>query len=148
MPTAATQYHRKLCDAEYVQALVDRLFRLATESDPSRGAETEQGKDLRAFTALRTAGELSSALAGWAIRHSIGLAKAELAFVPLQPTQTKTHEEYLDARSKADSHKHEAAGAALGKISETRIIKKSIINLLRWLADRTSVSAYRRVRGT
>ena len=64
MLNAAPQNHRKLCNEEYAQALVDRLLRLAIESDPASGSKTEHGKDLRAFVALETAGQLTSALTG------------------------------------------------------------------------------------
>jgi hypothetical protein len=129
MPSAATHSNRMLCNPEYARALVERLLRLANESDPTASG-TDKGKDSRAFDALQTAGELTSALAGWAISHATGLAKKELGFVPFQPAQTKLHQEYLHARSIVDSHDYEAAGATLGEMDEARIVRKMVVNLL------------------
>jgi hypothetical protein len=131
MLNAAPQNHRKLCNEEYAQALVDRLLRLAIESDPAGGSKTECAKDLRAFDALHTAGELTSALAGWAIHHATSLAKNNLEFVPLQPNQTKKHPDYLTARFAADRHEHENAGTFPTDGDDRRLVWKLLINLLR-----------------
>jgi hypothetical protein len=119
---------RKLDSPEYVDALIARLRKLAAESDPSAGKTTEQGKDSRAFDALHISGELVSALAGWAICHTIGLAQQDLASVPSQPTQTKKHPEYLAVRELVDKHDHEVAGSMP---DDPRLIRKAVINLLR-----------------
>jgi hypothetical protein len=131
MLNAAPQNHRKLCNEEYAQTLVNRLLRLAVESDPAGGSETESAKDSRAFDALHTAGELNSALAGWAIHHAAGLAKSNLGFVPLQPHQTKSHSDYLKARATVDSHEHENAGTFAIEGDERRLVWRLLINLLR-----------------
>ena len=76
---------------DYVDALIRRLLELKKRSDPNGGEATASGKDLRAFAALETAGQLVEALAGWAIHHTCGRALEGLPFVPLQPSGTKTH---------------------------------------------------------
>lgn len=127
MLNAAPQIHRKLCNEDYAQALVDRLLRLAIAG----GSETEHGKDLRAFDALHTAGELTSAMAGWTIRHATGLAKKDLEFVTLQPKETKKHPDNLSARSAVDSHEHENVGTFITEGDKRRLVWKLLINLLR-----------------
>jgi hypothetical protein len=109
--------------------LIEHLRNLAKDTDPSAGVSSQHKKDLRAFRALQTAGELVSALAGWAICHTVGLAKDELSFVPLQPSKTENHPDYLVRRAKADSHKHEAAGSL--PIKDPRIARRALINLIK-----------------
>ncbi len=89
MPRAKGSSDRKFCTPQYAQVLVEHLCSLAKKSDLAAGAATEQGKDLRAFQALHTSGELVEALAGWAICHTIGLAKDDMGFVPRQPNRPK-----------------------------------------------------------
>jgi hypothetical protein len=121
---------RKLCDREYVNTLIERLCLLAEASDPVGGSETERGKDLRAFQALQTMGDLVNALAGWAINHTVGLSKKDLAFLPLQPAQTKRHRDYVRTRSIVDRHEHEL-DADLKRISDPQFARRLLINLLR-----------------
>jgi hypothetical protein len=126
--TTPTRVHG-LDDPGYIDALITRLRRLAERSDPQAGAESARGKDLRAFEALETAGELVSALAGWAICHTVGLAQHDLGFVPLQPMQTRTDPQYLKALTAIDSHDHEVTGA--GTIDAPRLVRRALINLLK-----------------
>lgn len=95
---------------EYVRTLINDLLSLRLESDMAKGAATERGKDLRAFEALQVAGELVSALAGWAVNHNVGLAVEALSFYPLQPTQIRKLPEHQAAQDNVDSHRHETTG--------------------------------------
>jgi len=104
---------RKPEHEKYVALLLDRLAKLEEETRPSRGETTAAGKDLKAFQALKFAGDLVNAVAGWAIDHQLGLAKEGLEFVPLQPTQTKTHPDYIASCKRVDRHEHEKQGAKL-----------------------------------
>ena len=85
-------------------------------SHPNGGDATKEAKDLKAFRALNNAGRLVDGVAGWAIDHQTGLAAEGLSFVPLQPSGTNQHREYLDALRAVDDHRHELAG---GKINRT-----------------------------
>jgi len=75
--------------------LIDQLHRLEQETHPKDGLKSANRKDLRAFEALDVAGQLIDALAGWALDHQVGLALKNLKFVPLQPSGTKQHPDYL-----------------------------------------------------
>jgi|SRR6516165_6603648 len=66
-----------------VALLIDRLMELERKTDPKNGMQSAKGKDLAAFCALKIAGQLVSALAGWALDHQAGLALEGLEFVPL-----------------------------------------------------------------
>ena len=120
--------------AEYIEVLVSRLLDLRARTDPASTEGTAKGKDLLAFEALCVAGDLVEALAGWAIDHQIGLASEGLAFVPLQPSGTTNHPEYLEARAAVDNHRHEYAGAALrvspDGLTDLTVARQLIINLL------------------
>ncbi len=120
--------------AEYIETLVSRLLDLRARTDPASTDDTAKGKDLAAFEALRIAGDLVEALAGWAIDHQIGLASEGLAFVPLQPSGTTNHPEYLEARAAVDDHRHEYAGAALRAspdgFADPTVARQLVINLL------------------
>jgi hypothetical protein len=99
--------------ADASQRRIERLLKMLAEleagSHPDKGELSANGKDLRAFEALRLSGELVDVVAGWAIDHQVGLALRGLAFVPLGPSGTKNHPEYLKARAVVDSHEHEHA---------------------------------------
>ena len=64
--------------ASYVASLIDKLSELERKTNPEGGARTAKRKDLAAFRALRTAGKLVNALAGWALDHQAGLALKNL----------------------------------------------------------------------
>jgi hypothetical protein len=98
---------------KYISMLVGRLNELRDKTSPDSGVASAKGKDLAAFQALKFAGKLVQALAGWAIDHQIGLAAEELKFVPLQPSGTQDHPEYIEARATVDDHRHERRGAAI-----------------------------------
>src|SRR5271169_4788107 len=116
--------HRK-----HVTRLIKTLEELEEKTRPSVGAKTERGKDLAAFRALQTAGKLVNALAGWALDHQAGLALKSLKFVPLQPSGTRTHPNYLRARASVDDHQHERNGGRLTAI-EPLVARRLLINLL------------------
>ena len=99
----------------FVSSLLDQLAELQRLTDPAGGEKTAVKKDLNAFIALETAGNLVQAVAGWALDHQYGLALHGLEFVPLQPSGTKNHPEYLELRARVDSHKHEREGAAASR---------------------------------
>ena len=117
---------------EYISALLRHLAELEKKTNPSGGAESAIAKDLRAFDALQTAGELVRAVAGWALDHQFGLASQGLQFIPLQPSGTKDHAEYLEQRARVDSHEHECNGAAASRkpTVEPDIVRRLLINLL------------------
>jgi hypothetical protein len=115
---------------DYVDELIRRLLELKKRSDPNGGEATASGKDLRAFEALETAGELVETLAGWAIHHTCGRALAGLPFVPLQPSGTKNHPEYQNLRALVDDHRHEHAGARLDDTADPTIARKILIGLI------------------
>jgi hypothetical protein len=115
---------------DYVDELIRRLLELKKRSDPNGGEATASGKDLRAFEALETAGNLVEALAGWAIHHTCGRALEGLPFVPLQPSGTKNHPEYKNLRARVDDHRHEHAGARLDDTADPTIARKILIGLI------------------
>ena len=93
----------------FVLKLLEQLDQLEAETRPS--SSDPHQKDLKAFQALKSAAWLTSYVAGWAIDHQMGLAMNNLRFVPLQPSQTKKHPEYLSSRAKVDTHEHEKLGS-------------------------------------
>jgi hypothetical protein len=132
-PTEAEAARQKgpLIDTDYVHMLIDRLDELEKQTRSSLGSGSEERKDLAAFQALRAAGDLVQHVAGWAIDHQMGLAAAELKFVPLQPSGTKDHPQYLSERSMVDSHVHEKLGGSMGADNSPLVARKGMINLLR-----------------
>jgi DNA-binding XRE family transcriptional regulator len=117
---------------KYVASLLHRLDTLEARSHPNGGSNSAKGKDLAAFDALETAGELVRTIAGWAIDHQTGLALEGLSFVPLQPWQTKNHPEYKARREVVDDHKHERNSANLvHEIDDVRVARTLLLNLLR-----------------
>jgi hypothetical protein len=115
---------------DYVIPLLGRLKTLYEQSHPAAGSESAKGKDGAAFDALKIAGSLVEAVAGWALDHQVGLALKGLEFVPLQPSGTKQHPDYLKARQTVDDHIHEKTGAAALDFDST-VARKLLINLLR-----------------
>jgi hypothetical protein len=105
--------HKPEAHKRYVRSLIEALEKLETETRPSGGDKTAAGKDLAAFRALETAGNLVDALAGWALDHQIGLALNRLEFLPLGPTKTRALPEYVEAKRQVDSHNHEREGGAV-----------------------------------
>ena len=138
---------RPLIEDTYVSYLLGRLDELEKQTRPSGGSPTSISKDMAAFDALELAGELVAAVAGWAIDHQIGLAAKGLEFVPLQPSGTKDHPEYLQGRTTVDSHEHEKAGVReTGDNRGPEFVRKCLMNLLLlnpggwpvWLCQQTS----------
>jgi hypothetical protein len=138
---------RPLVEDTYVSYLLGRLDGLEKQTRPSGGMGTSKAKDMAAFDALELAGELVASVAGWAIDHQIGLAAKGLQFVPLQPSGTKDHPEYLEGRMRVDSHEHEKAGAReTGDKHDPEFLRKCLMNLLllnpggwpAWLCQQTS----------
>jgi hypothetical protein len=113
----------------YVASLIDKLSELERKTNPEGGARTAKRKDLAAFRALQTAGKLVNALAGWALDHQAGLALKKLRFLPLQPSGTRTHADYLRASASVDDHQHERNGGSLTAI-EPLVARRLLINLL------------------
>ena len=127
------EYKGPLIEDSFVRLMVERLDELERKTRPSRGDTSAEQKDLAAFEALQFAGDLVRYVAGWAIDHQIGLAAGNLKFVPLQPSGTKSHPQYLSERSIVDSHAHEKAGAVRpqGDDGGALVARKSSMNLLR-----------------
>ena len=109
---------------KYITSLLNRLAELERRSDPSGGTNSAKGKDLAAFDAVETAGELVRTVAGWAIDHQAGLAVEELSFVPLQPSQTKQHPQYRAQRDAVDDHKHERNSVNLVRAVDPRVVRR------------------------
>jgi hypothetical protein len=132
-PTEAEAARQKgpLIDTDYVRMLIDRLDELERQTRPSLGSASEERKDLAAFQALRFACDLVRHVAGWAIDHQMGLAAAGLTFVPLQPSGTKEHPQYLSERSVVDSHVHEKSGGSMSGACDPLAARRSMINFLR-----------------
>lgn len=91
----------------YVQHLLQRLKELEEQTRPSGGDATAKDKDWRATDALKLAGELVDAVAGWAIDHQVGLALQNLENVRPPIGAEKDYPERLAA---ADTHAHEVSG--------------------------------------
>jgi hypothetical protein len=126
------QHLGPLIETNYVRLLLNRLDELEKKTRPSGGDGTTKYKDLSAFEALESAGRLVEYVAGWAIDHQMGLASEGLKFVPLQPSGTKNHPQYLSALESVDSHSHEKAGALLIKDDgNAETARRAVINLLR-----------------
>ena len=81
---------------KYVAGLIDRLNELERKTHPTLGAQSAKGKNRAASHALRIAGDLVNALAGWALDHQAGLALKDQEFVELRTTKTPEHPEYRD----------------------------------------------------
>ena len=118
--------------SEYVAFLLSKLAQLEIETRPTGGNSTASGKDLKVFCALELAGDLVRAVAGWAIDHTAGLALEGLSFVPLQPSQTKKHPDYLQQRAAVDDHRHERNGGRIKNATDDpRAAWRMMLNLLR-----------------
>jgi hypothetical protein len=131
----------------YVRLLLETLDSLERKTRPSGGSTSADGKDLAAFEALECAGQLVAYVAGWAIDHQVGLASEDLQFVPLQPSGTREHPEYLRQKANVNSHRHERAGGAeTGANIDPLVLRRSLTNLVRtncggwpkWLAQTTA----------
>jgi hypothetical protein len=72
---------------KYVADLIDRLHELERKTNPTLGARSAKGKDRAASHALRIAGDLVNALAGWALDHQAGLALKDLKSVQLRTAE-------------------------------------------------------------
>lgn len=141
------EHHGPLIETALVKVLLARLDDLEIGSRPSGGEVTAAGKDNEAFSALSIAGQLVRCVAGWAINHQIGLGSENLKYVPLQPSGTRSHPQYLQERSIVDSHVHEKAGATFHPMDDgsAEAARKCLVNLLRanpgamptWLQVRT-----------
>lgn len=118
-----------LIDETFVINALKEIDKLEQETRPNLD-QAASGKDLAAFSALKTASWLVKMIAGWAIDHQRGLAAQGLSFVPLGTTQTKVHPEYLKKRTAVDSHEHEKCGGNLAELSPTQE-RQFVINLLR-----------------
>ena len=118
--------------SDYVALLLSELAQLEIETRPTGGNATASGKDLKVFCALGLAGDLVEAVAGWAIDHTAGLALEGLSFVPLQPSQTKKHPDYLQQRAAVDDHRHERNGGRIKNATDDpRTAWRMMLNLLR-----------------
>ncbi|MGY4355385.1 hypothetical protein ACVWZR_004438 [Bradyrhizobium sp. i1.3.1] len=134
-----------LIEDSYVQLLLSRIDELEKKTRPSAGAAGADRKDFAAFQALKWAGALVEHVAGWAIDHQLGLAFERRRFVPLQPSSTKEHPQYLATLKAVNNHQHEKTGACL-RFEDDRspeTARRILINLLhsnagampRWLAQ-------------
>jgi hypothetical protein len=122
---------------KYVRYFLQQICRLSEETSPSRGKESAEGKDSKAREALRYAGDLVTAIAGWAIDHQMGLAIEGLPFFEMHPyfyeESRKHYDRYRKELAKVDDHRHEKIGGIPRKIGELdrSILRNMLINLLR-----------------
>ena len=122
--------------------LIEHLLDLRFETDPAEGTATEEFKDLKAFQTLESLGKLTAGLGDWAINHEVGLAIAELGFVPWVAWSGQQSPEFLAARAQANNHRHEEAGLAAKRcdleairkgqpaVSDPNLQRRILINLL------------------
>lgn len=112
----------------YVQYLLQRLQELEEQTRPSGGDATAKDKDWRATDALRLAGELVDAVAGWAIDHQVGLALQDLENVP---PPIGAEKDYPSRKAAADTHTYEVSGfsAKEADVDHSRA-RKVLANLL------------------
>jgi hypothetical protein len=122
---------------KYVRFFLQQISRLREETCPSRGKESAEGKDSKAREALRYAGDLVTAIAGWALDHEMGLALEGLPFFELHPyfyeESRKNYDKYRAEQAKVDDHRHEKIGGIRREIEELdpTILRNMLINLLR-----------------
>ena len=122
-----SQAHRRA----YIQLLIDQLLQLEASTDPRDGVTSATGKDLKAYRALRFAGDLVQKLAGWAIHHQTGLALEGRRFVSRWPTGTLRKSLYLKELAAVDHHRHEVAGAKAARQPQDPVTDRRILaNLL------------------
>ena len=127
----ARQRRQPFNQDDYVLTILDQLDDLERKSRPDLGVKSAAGKDLAAFEALELAGRLVQYVAGWAMAHEMGLAAEGLGFVPLQPSGTKGHPDYVARKALVDDHRHEARGGrAQIDLSDPYVTRKCIINIL------------------
>jgi len=115
----------------YIHLLIDQLLQLEASTDPRDGATSATRKDLKAYRALRYAGDLVQNLAGWAINHQIGLALEGRRFVASWPSGALTSSRYLAEVAAVDDHRHEVAGArAARQQQDPKTDRRIFANLL------------------
>jgi DNA-binding transcriptional regulator YiaG len=114
LPSNKATYPRpKLNQSErdkYVAGLIDQLRDLERKTDPKNGVKSAKGKNLAARDALKIAGDLVNALAGWALDHQAGLALKDLKSVPLSTAEPPEHPDHSNALPSDDDHRHEWYG--------------------------------------
>ena len=131
-PTStADEQSRAQIEDSYVSYRLKRLDELEKMTRPIGGLTSAKGKDLAAFEALESAGELTARLAGWAIAHQFGLAAKGLQHVQEQSPESKDYQLSLQERSFVDSHEHEKVGAWEPKAVDPIFARKCLANLLR-----------------
>lgn len=113
--------------------LLRQLGKLERETRPSDGAVSAADKDLKAYQAVKAAMELARTVAGWAMYHQLGLAMAELEFVPRQPMGNRDNLEYLKLLAAVNTHDHERNGANCREsdlAANPELQRRALINLL------------------
>src|ERR1035437_2585714 len=122
---------------KWVRFFLQKISRLREETCPSRGKESAEGKDSKAREALRCAGDLVTAIAGWALDHQMGLALEGLPFFELHPylheELRENYDKYRTEKAKVDDHRYEKIGGNRRRIDELdpTILRNMLINLLR-----------------
>jgi hypothetical protein len=113
-----------LKDEQPVVELLDAIDELEKKTRPSLGGDAE-GKDMAASIALSYAAQLVSYVAGWAIDHQLGLARAGLRFVPIVSKEFETNPEYLARRAAVDTHDHERNGS--NRMPLTPVLARAVV---------------------
>jgi hypothetical protein len=106
----------------HVDDLLHKLSNLARDSDPEYGKLSADHKDFKAYNALLLAAALVDAVAGWALRHEVGLGFAGKSFLPLATLPIQDTSEYRRARKDVDRHEHEAIGSLIYSGFHTTVI--------------------------
>ena len=119
---------------KYVANLIDQLRDLERKTDPKDGARSAKGKNLAARDALKIAGDLVNALAGWALDHQAGLALKDLKSVKLHVVKPREPPDHSTVRPTDDDHRHEWYGRNWVGRTDSRIDpvvgRKWLINLV------------------
>lgn len=110
-----------------INTLLEKLYKLQNDTDPSLGQKSCNGKDAKAQYALGFAGKLVDITAGWAVDHAIGMALVGREFMQAQPSSNVDHPEHLKILAEADTHKHELEG---GQQFEALVFRPEVARIL------------------
>lgn len=127
-------YANNIVGDEEIASLLAELEGLATRHDPSHGESSAHGKDLAAFQAIRLASRLTELVAGWAIKHQIGLAIQGLEYVPRGPEDLKEDSSLKAALEAVDQHAHEYNGHDVVQVFEEqppKVVQRLLFNIFR-----------------
>lgn len=122
-------------DGARVAALLQRLAELEKRTDPNLGLAAAANKDADATLALRLAGDLVNAVAGWAIDHKLGLASEGIEPPGIVHGDTLKLPEYTKLVAQLADHRHELNGRRLKSNTEAdgwsaAVIRQFFVNVM------------------